>query len=160
MPNHKEQRFAKDWAGFLTQCRDDIKANKARPGAMSTEGRLRRVVGLTMEASGCEAPVGSRCRIAGQHGFTESKVVGFDGNFLFLMPVDHTRGLQAGARVIPSTKPFVTPVGHRLIGRVIDATGKPIDGLGDLVPGPQRPLYSESQNPLLKSPVNLSLIHI
>lgn len=153
----KEQRYAKDWSGFLAQCSQGIKVNRAHSMPLSTEGRLRRVVGLTMEASGCEAPVGSRCRIAGQQGFIESKVVGFDGNFLFLMPVDHTRGLQAGARVMPSSKPFVTPVGHRLIGRVIDATGKPIDGLGDLVPGPQRPLYSESLNPLLKNPVKKPL---
>lgn len=157
MSDNREQRFAKDWSGFLSQCGQDIRVKSSQPASMSTEGRLRRVVGLTMEASGCEAPVGSRCRIAGQRGFIESKVVGFDGNYLFLMPVDHTRGLQAGARVIPSSKPFVTPVGHRLIGRVIDATGKPIDGLGDLVPGSQRPLYAESQNPLLKNPVNKPL---
>jgi len=157
LADNRRQNYAKDWTGYLSQCGEDIKAGSARPMSVSTEGRLRRVVGLTMEASGCEASVGSRCRIAGQHGFIESKVVGFDGNFLFLMPVDHTRGLQAGARVIPSSKPFVTPVGHRLIGRVVDATGKPIDGLGDLVPGPQRPLYSETQNPLLKTPVSKPL---
>jgi len=157
MPSSKAPRFEKHWAEYLEQCGKGIRDSKLRHSLMSREGRLRRVVGLTMEAAGCEAPVGSRCRIAGQHGFIESKVVGFDGNFIFLMPVDHTRGLQAGARVIPSLQPFVTPVGHRLVGRVIDATGRPIDGLGDLVPGSQRPLYSESQNPLLKNPVNKPL---
>jgi len=51
------------------------------------EGRLRRVVGLTLEAVGCEAPLGGRCLVTGSDGTRlETEVVGFAGDKLYLMP--------------------------------------------------------------------------
>ncbi|PSU46806.1 flagellum-specific ATP synthase FliI, partial [Photobacterium aphoticum] len=49
-------------------------------------GRLVRVVGLTLEAVGCRAPVGSLCRVETLTGEMEAEVVGFSGETLFLMP--------------------------------------------------------------------------
>ncbi|MGL4459708.1 MAG: flagellum-specific ATP synthase FliI, partial [Plesiomonas shigelloides] len=49
-------------------------------------GKLVRVVGLTLEAIGCRAPVGSLCLIETVSGEMEAEVVGFSGDTLFLMP--------------------------------------------------------------------------
>jgi flagellum-specific ATP synthase len=41
-------------------------------------GVLRRMAGMTLEAEGCEAPVGSRCLVVDSAGSTvETEVVGF-----------------------------------------------------------------------------------
>ncbi|MDZ4097934.1 MAG: flagellum-specific ATP synthase FliI, partial [Methylophilaceae bacterium] len=51
------------------------------------EGKLSRMVGLTLEAVGCRAAIGSRCRIETKSGrLIEAEVVGFAGTRVFLMP--------------------------------------------------------------------------
>jgi flagellum-specific ATP synthase len=45
------------------------------------EGRLTRMVGLTLEAVGCQVPVGARCDILTAGGEQiEAEVVGFSGD--------------------------------------------------------------------------------
>ena len=67
-------------------------ARRARRAEAATplvvEGRLRRVVGLTLEAEGCEAPLGARCLVAAAGGAQlDTEVVGFADDRLLLMPV-------------------------------------------------------------------------
>lgn len=51
----RDQRWRKQLA---------VRAQYAQAAQMLTvEGRLRRVVGLTLEAEGCEAPLGARCLV-------------------------------------------------------------------------------------------------
>ena len=61
-------------------------------------GRLTRIVGLTMEASGCALTVGARCEVQSSHCSLEAEVVGFHGERTLLMPFGDITGLdQAGA---------------------------------------------------------------
>ncbi|MEC8225917.1 MAG: flagellum-specific ATP synthase FliI, partial [Pseudomonadota bacterium] len=55
-------------------------------------GILTRVVGLTLEAKGLRAPVGSQCKIETINGFVDAEVVGFNDQTLYLMPNDHISG--------------------------------------------------------------------
>ena len=58
------------------------------------KGKLVRMVGLTLEATGCQAAVGSRCHIETATGeVVEAEVVGFGDGRLFLMPVGSVQGL-------------------------------------------------------------------
>ncbi|MBJ7516828.1 MAG: flagellum-specific ATP synthase FliI, partial [Stenotrophomonas sp.] len=50
------------------------------------EGVLRRAVGLTLEAVGCEAPLGASCKVEVDGGWVDSEVVGFAGERTYLMP--------------------------------------------------------------------------
>lgn len=61
-----------------------------------------RVVGLTLEATGCKAPVGSLCKVETMNGEMEAEVVGFSGDNLFLMPSEQIIGVLPGAKVTPS----------------------------------------------------------
>ena len=68
------------------------------------EGVLTRMIGLTLEAAGCQAAVGDRCEVLGSGGTrVEAEVVGFSGDRLFLMPTGDIHGLKPNARVIPRT---------------------------------------------------------
>ena len=67
------------------------------------EGRLTRMVGLTLEAVGCNAVVGDRCLIHSVSGQKiEAEVVGFEGDRTFLMPLTNADGLKPGALVTPA----------------------------------------------------------
>jgi flagellum-specific ATP synthase len=119
------------------------------------EGRLRRVVGLTLEAVGCEAPLGGRCLVTGSDGTRlETEVVGFAGDRLYLMPAGELHGLPPNARVRPLETVSDVPVGEALLGRVIDATGAPLDGLGPLYCDARTKLAGKPINPMLRAPID------
>ena len=104
-----------------------------RPVPLIVEGKLTRMVGLTLEAVGCQAPVGARCDVLTQDGKRiESEVVGFAGEHTFLMPTGDIRGLTPNARVVPSKTVCEAVVGEGLLGRVVDAAGRPLDGKGPM----------------------------
>jgi flagellum-specific ATP synthase len=133
------------WRGELGKVRERVAA--LRP--LQVEGVLSRMVGMTLEAIGCEAAVGSRCLIDGRQGQTvEAEVVGFAGERLFLMPTDDMRGLMPGARVRPAHSVSEVHVGDELLGRVLDGTGRPLDGLGPLHCRQTQPLMGQPLNPL------------
>src|SRR5690606_27204186 len=86
-----------------------------------THGVLTRMVGMTLEAVGCEAAVGARCLVVGEDGrAAETEVVGFANGALLLMPIGELHGVKPGARVVPAAGVFEARVGDGLLGRVID----------------------------------------
>ncbi|WP_206861684.1 flagellar protein export ATPase FliI [Lysobacter changpingensis] len=125
---------------------------------LAREGVLRRAVGLTLEASGCSAPLGSRCRVETQGGvWVDAEVVGFSGDRTFLMPSAHLEGLLPNARVVPSRQRGEVAVGEGLLGRVIDSDGVPLDGRGPIRAENWVGLAGKSVNPLMREPITRSL---
>ena len=125
------------------------------PAQLVVEGKLTRMVGLTLEAVGCRSTIGGRCMIETVDGKqTEAEVVGFSGERLFLMPTGDIRGLEQDCRVIPLGLTSMAHVGKALLGRVIDGSGKPIDGLGAVQTTETVPLYGRPLNPLKRKPIS------
>jgi flagellum-specific ATP synthase len=121
-------------------------------------GVLRRMAGMTLEAEGCEAPVGSRCLVIDPDGGTaETEVVGFSGGKLLLVATDEVGSVTPGARVIPSGKVFEARAGQALLGRVLDGAGEPIDGLGPLRCEDRIHLTPRPLNPLDRKPIREAL---
>ena len=118
------------------------------------EGRLSRMVGLTLEAVGCRAAIGSRCRIETKNGrMIEAEVVGFSGTRIFLMPTAEVHGLEPDCRVIPLGKHSQARVGFGLLGRVLDGAGNAIDGKGPLKTDALISLNGVPINPLSRRPI-------
>lgn len=121
---------------------------------LALEGKLTRVVGLTLEAIGCRASIGSRVMVAlDKHQTVEAEVVGFEGGKSFLMCIGSTQGIAPGARIIPTSKVAEVPVSEALLGRVLDGSGQPLDNKGPIVTSTTYSLHSEPFNPLLRAPV-------
>src|ERR1700683_4985720 len=111
------QLRSKRWAQGLVQARQRM----AKAAEFVVEGTLNRMVGMTLEAVGCEAAVGGRCLVDTAEGKQiEAEVVGFAGEKLFLMPTGDVRGVMPGARVIPTHSVSSMAVGDELLGRVLD----------------------------------------
>jgi flagellum-specific ATP synthase len=118
------------------------------------EGQLTRMIGLTLEASGCQAAVGDRCDVLAADGARlEAEVVGFSGERLFLMPTGDLHGLKPNARVIPRSGAETAHVGYGLLGRVIDGAGQPLDDLGPLECDDRVRLTGVPINPLRRQPI-------
>jgi flagellum-specific ATP synthase len=116
------------------------------------------MVGLTLEAQGCRAAIGDRCEVIGGDGMrVEAEVVGFAGDRLYLMPTGDLHGLQPNARVLPLEGAGSVPVGPQLLGRVIDASGQPLDGKGPLHCGTRTRLAGAAINPLARAPITRPL---
>ncbi|WP_345848670.1 flagellar protein export ATPase FliI [Shewanella algae] len=125
-------------------------AEKQAPFQAVASGQLVRVVGLTLEASGCRAPVGSLCAIDTMAGKLIAEVIGFDDELLYLMPVEELRGVLPGAKVMPLGEQTGLSVGLSLLGRVLDGNGQPLDGMGALHTDEQASRHSPAINPLAR----------
>jgi FliI/YscN family ATPase len=135
---------AVDVAGGVSLRRyiDRVPAVETLPAA----GRVVRTVGLLIESSGPRAPVGAICEIVGQDGPPlPVEVVGFRDSVLLSVPLGDTSGIRPGDRVIARGGVARVPVGHALLGRVVDALGRPIDG---------EPLHLDEHYPLQPPPLN------
>src|SRR6202522_3425904 len=141
------QLRSKRWGESLVQARQRM-ANAAE---FVVEGTLNRMVGMTLEAVGCEAAVGGRCLVDTAEGKQiEAEVVGFSGDKLFLMPTGDIRGVMPGARVIPTRSVSSVAVGNELLGRVLDGAGRPLDGAGELRCPDRVSLTGAPLNPLMR----------
>jgi flagellum-specific ATP synthase len=144
------QRRAQRWSGDIAA----LRAARHRTRGFAAHGILNRVTGMTLEAAGCEAPVGGRCLIVDKSGReTETEVVGFSGGSLLLVGTGELHGLVPGARVVPSGKVFEAPVGPEVLGRVLDGAGRPIDGGAELACTERLGLAPKPINPLHRKPI-------
>lgn len=126
-------------------------------------GRLIRATGLVMEAVGLKLPIGTLCIVErkGADGLVcvESEVVGFSGQTLYLMPLENVDGILPGARVYAPCDPGgmmqgkYLPVGPQLLGRVLDASARPLDGLPMPAVGEKATLFTAPFNPLQREPI-------
>jgi len=119
------------------------------------EGSLTRMVGLTLEATGCQASIGDYCDVITSSGFrVESEVVGFSGDRLYLMPTGDAQGLGPSARVIPRQRAGTVRVGPQLLGRIVDGGAHPLDDLGPLECDSRVRLTGKPINPLSRKPIS------
>ena len=135
-----------------------LEQNLPSPPSLVAEGRLVRMVGMTLEVVGTYAPIGARCKVMHNHGEPViAEVVGFNNDRLFLMPVGETHGLAPNARVLPMTGGVKVEVGFSMLGRVIDGRGQPLDGKGGLVTEDAVSLAGSRINPLHRQPITKPL---
>jgi flagellum-specific ATP synthase len=146
---------------------DALKSRASIAKPLRPCGRLTRAAGLVLEAVGLKMGVGSECMIELPPGSAiptaEAEVVGFAGDKLFLMPTTEVAGLLPGARVYPMESAPIDdpmagakrlPVGWEMLGRVVDASGRPLDGFGPLGAKNDAPLAGPVINPLNREPIH------
>lgn len=113
-------------------------------------GRVTRVVGLVIEATGVDVGVGELCRVTSltDDRSVLAEVVGFNEHNVMLMPLGELDGLHAGSFVQPLGRSFGVDVGPGLLGRILNGLGHPIDGHGPIEFTDRVPLAAEPPNPL------------
>ena len=120
-------------------------------------GRIVEITGLTIKATGLDVSIGEACKIYSEKADpVDAEVVGFKEGKVILMATGEVAGIRHGSRVMPLGKNISVKVSDGLIGRIIDATGNPIDNKGP-IEGTDCPLYSLSPNPLTKKIISAPL---
>jgi flagellum-specific ATP synthase len=119
------------------------------------EGRVTRMVGLTLEAVGLNVSVGHQCQVfSSNNRVVEAEVVGFADSKTYLMPVQKVEGLQPGARVVPVDAHRALSIGPSAMGRIINGLGQPLDGKGPLQGDTRIDLAPSTINPLHRHPIH------
>jgi len=113
-------------------------------------GRVSKVQGLLIESRGPQAIIGEICRIIAPkgNGLLRAEVVGLHDEIVQLMSYDETDGIEIGDKVIALGSRLEVPVSSKLLGRVIDPLGNPIDGKGDISSGCMYPALASPPDPL------------
>ncbi len=120
-------------------------------------GKLASYDGMMLEATGLDLPVGAQAKVIDGLGrATRAEVVGFRGERTLLMALDGDAPHGRGGRVVPDSHGGVAQVGPALLGRVIDAMGAPLDGLGPIAARETWPLAGRLGNPLARGRVTRS----
>lgn len=117
-------------------------------------GRVTEVTGALLEADLPGVPLGGLCRI-GDDALAE--VVGFRSGRVLLQPLESGKGLAWGDRVVAEPARATAGVGEALLGRVVDALGRPLDDLGPLRPQRRRRLDGPPPAALKRRPVERPL---
>lgn len=95
------------------------------------QGRVIRVTGNLIESEGPYGCVGEACEIANSSGAKFSgEIIGFRGRTIFSMMTEVPAGVSLGDVITAMGRRPTVRVGPELLGRVVDAKGTPIDGLG------------------------------
>ena len=129
---------------------DTLVARVTETARFDRYGRVTRVVGLVIEATGLDVGVGELCRVTSltDDRSVLAEVVGFHEDHVILMPLGELDGLHAGSFVQPLGRSFGVDVGPALLGRVLNGLGHPIDDKGPIDFTERVPLTAEPPNPL------------
>ena len=170
------------WQRYLA----DLETLASNAAPLESQGKLVRVAGLVLEATGIKVPLGSVCRIqmpsSGSNprrgaAPVNAEVVGFSGDRAYLMPTDEVQGLSSGATVVPRHLPPLAPklgqplhpwrrgedrglhlpMGPGLLGRVVDPHGHPLDRGGELSDIHNEPMVRRPINAMDRDPVRKPL---
>ena len=123
---------------YLDAIKDQLDLTLKKSETRTWTGFVTKVVGLLLEAKLPGAMVGELCNVMTDKGDVKpAEVVGFKGDVSLLLLLVDGKGVHQGSKIVQTGKLLEVMVGDPLLGRVLDAFGKPLDGKpleGKLVP--------------------------
>jgi FliI/YscN family ATPase len=117
------------------------------------QGRVRSLVGIALEVEGMRAAIGDLCTIHSRTlGGMPAEVVGFRRDASLVLPLLTLEGIAPHDVVTNHERPLQVPCGDELLGRAIDALGRPLDG-GKALRGPLRSVLAQAPPALTRAPI-------
>ena len=118
-------------------------------------GRITDYDGLAFHAHGPDAWLGEICQIGTPNEATAvlAEVIGFGDNQVTLMPYGRVEGIRQGAEVFATGQFASITVGPSLLGRFIDAFGRPLDDR-EPISGYKVPLHAQAPSPAKRQRIN------
>ncbi|MDR1389620.1 MAG: FliI/YscN family ATPase [Treponema sp.] len=123
-------------------------------------GHVVKVQGLLIESRGPQAIIGEMCRIEipKGEGIVQAEVVGLREETVQLMSYSDTSGIEIGNRIIASGKRLEVAVSKKLLGRVLDYAGRPIDNKGDIASKVHYPAVAAPPEPLKRKRIQERIV--
>jgi type III secretion protein N (ATPase) len=124
-------------------------------------GRVIQVVGTIIKAVGVQVKIGEICILKdpSQEWELKTEVVGFAQDAVLLTPLGRLWGVSSSTEVIATGEQHLVPVGKKMLGRIIDGLGNPLDfhSNGPLEAEDYYPIYADPPNPLDRSIISEAL---
>ncbi len=119
-------------------------------------GRIERIIGTTVEADGPPGNIGDVCQLLLPDNNTPltAEVVGFKENKVLLMPYGDIEGIGKGSIVKNTGGQMKVGMSDQLVGRIVDAMGKPIDDGPPIEECVYRPIGGVPANPMQRPPIS------
>lgn len=119
------------------------------------EGKISKIVGMTVEATGLTCSIGDICHIKLGKGQDDivCEVVGASDNKAYLMPYQEIEGIGFGCPVVNTGEKLTVYASDQLIGRTVDALGRPIDRGPSIEGGDAVSIGGNPSNPLERPPI-------
>ena len=117
-------------------------------------GQVQAVRGLTVRVADFPAPVDSTVEISGGVGVIPGQVVGFDNGSAIVMSLGRLEGIAPGNSVRLTTGAQCMICSPLLVGRVVDALGRPMDGKGPIKLAQRRPVNVRAVDCMRRVPIN------
>lgn len=120
------------------------------------EGKISKIVGMTVEAVGLTCSIGDICLIKLGKNAEDivAEVVGVSDSKVYLMPYQEIDGIGFGCRVINTMQKLTVRVSDELTGRTVDALGRPIDNGPEIKGGKLISIGGVPANPLERPPIS------
>lgn len=129
------------------------------------KGRVRSLLGVVVHASVPHVRLGELCHLVDPSSTRKvlAEVVGLSGDVAILTPIGELSGLSSLTEVVPTGDELRVAVGPGLLGRVISATGEPLDDAPwppEIMDG-TRPVAAQPPEPLrralISEPITLGI---
>lgn len=137
--------------------RDPLLDALVRVQSVERVGRVAEAYGTLIRATGLKASIGELCELRNPRGDDDqsfslaAEVVGVSRQHTLLTPLGALDGVSPETEVVASGRQATVRAGDGLLGRILDAHGAPLDGLGELAgPLEEMPIYAASPNPLAR----------
>lgn len=118
------------------------------------KGTVIKMTGILVEANGPRVPIGSHVCLCCENKDYVGQVVGFKENNILIMPYEQLQGIAPGVEVKSHDDTGYVLASDKLIGRVIDGLGEPMDGKERIVEGVKMPLNNDPPNPFTKTRIH------
>lgn len=112
----------------------------------TVNGRITEVVGMLIKAIVPNVKIGEVCLVKREGEPLRCEVVGFTRDEVFLSPLGPMTGVGPSSEVIPTKLPLHIKVGPKLLGRVLNGLGEPLDLKT------KGPLETEAIYPVIQDP--------
>ncbi len=115
-------------------------------------GRISKVVGLSLESLGPKAPIGEVCVLKNKAGkiVNRAEIVGFRDNRIISMVLGELTEISPGMEISGTGEALSINLDDKLLGRILNGLGEPIDGKPALKSVHRRSVYASPPNPLLR----------
>lgn len=123
---------------------------------LKINGKISRIIGLTVESIGPDAFLGEICRLKLDSKKPLCEVVGFRDGRVLLMPLEDLSGAKHGTVIHKTGKRLDVAVCDEMRGRVLDSLGRPIDGK-PLLAKQRYPLTNTAPHPLKRARITKPL---
>lgn len=113
----------------------------------TVSGRITETVGMIIRAVVPNVKVGEICLVKREDMEPlMCEVVGFTSEEVILSPLGEMKGIGPSSEVIPTHRPLSVKVGPNILGRILDALGRPLDE------ATKGPLITEDIIPIIRAP--------